>query len=174
MPAPLIWLGAAAISLYSGNKLNNAYLKKKGVVGEWPGNSNYRVQARNGSVVCCGVYGMLDHTGIWIDGNIVELNGNGLVRAISPERFIHNRSGEEIYVACDADFNPLLNQQAVDACLAQIYSYRDYDVISNNCHRFVAEMCLGQPSNITSFSELNEALSFLFSSAIYWHKSNDR
>jgi hypothetical protein len=45
----------------------------------------------NGSVVCCGIFGALTHTGLWVNGGIIELSGSGLVRTVSPERFIHDQ-----------------------------------------------------------------------------------
>ena len=45
----------------------------------------------NGSVVCCGICGALTHTGLWVNGGIIELSGSGLVRTVSPERFIHDQ-----------------------------------------------------------------------------------
>lgn len=171
MAFPLVWLGAAALSLYAGNKINEQHLKNTKVVGGFPGESNFNIQPSNGAIVCCGIYGAFDHTGIYVDGKIIELNGNGLVRAVSPERFIENRSGELISIACDSEYNALTVSSAVDYCLEHLFSYRDYDVFSNNCHRFVAEAVVGRSIEITSFSQLNELLSTYFNKTIYWHRS---
>ncbi|GBL03019.1 hypothetical protein [Glaciecola sp. KUL10] len=170
MPAPLLWLGAAVAGLYATNKANEGYLKSKSVVGCFPGESNFKVTPIDGAIVCCGIFGVLDHTGIWVDGKIIELNGNGLVRAISSERFLENRSGEEIYIACDDAFNVMASKSTVERCIANLYSYKEYDVISNNCHRFVAESVTGNACDITSFSDLNRYLSLFFNAAIHWNK----
>lgn len=48
-----------------------------------------------GAIVCCGVGGVLEHTGIWTEDNmIIEFDGNGLIKPISPTRFIKERSGK--------------------------------------------------------------------------------
>lgn len=168
MPAPLIWLGAAAVSLYAGNKLNTAQLRRQRVLGKLPGECRQAVAPVNGSIVTCGIYEVLDHTGIWVDGNVYELNGNGLVRCVSPKRFIQNRSGEAIYVACNTFNRPLAEHASISRAQAQLFSLYNYHLLRQNCHKFVAEMVLGYPSNVASFSDLNEFLSEHFSSAIDW------
>jgi hypothetical protein len=111
---------------------------------------------------------MFEHTGIWINGNIFELNGNGLVRCISPKRFIENRSGKKIYVACNELGNPLVESLAIERTKAQLYSLYNYHLIRQNCHKFVAEMIAGNQQDVTSFSDLNEFLSSHFGSVIDW------
>ncbi|WP_395343426.1 hypothetical protein PN836_003380 [Ningiella sp. W23] len=168
MPAPLIWLGAAALSIYAGNKLNTAQLRRDKIVGKMPGDCKQRVEPVNGSIVTCGIYEVLDHTGIWIDGNIYELNGNGLVRCISPSRFVDKRSGENIYVACDLSGNALAHMATIERTRGQLYSMYDYHLLRQNCHKFVAEMVSGQSQDITSFSDLNAFLNAHFDTAIDW------
>ncbi|MFQ3249714.1 MAG: hypothetical protein ACI9O6_001522 [Glaciecola sp.] len=171
MPAPLIWLGAACIGLYASNRANNAYLKSTNTVAKLPGESARKVVPRNGAIVTCGIYGVLDHTGIWVDGNIYELSGAGLIRTVSPERFLQNRSGDNIYVACDEHFKPLAAKEVAQRCQENLFGLRDYHVLNNNCHQFVLEMLTGERAAITSFTELNEAISALFLSAIHWHQA---
>ena len=122
----------------------------------------------NGSIVTCGIYEVLDHTGIWIDGNIYELNGSGLVRCVSPSRFIDNRSGDAIYVACDMQDSPLVEKASIERAKSQLFSLYEYHLLRQNCHKFVAEMIAGCNCDVTSFSDLNEFLSEYFSSAIDW------
>jgi hypothetical protein len=171
MPVPLLWLGAACLGLYASNKANSAYLKSTNTVRKLPGESSKRVVPRNGAVVTCGIYGVLDHTGIWLNGNIYELSGAGLIRAVSPNRFLHNRSGDKIYVACDERFLPLAAPEVAQRCTDNLYELRDYHVLENNCHQFVLEMLTGKKAEITSFSELNEALSSLFLTSVNWHEA---
>ncbi|MGQ8363763.1 hypothetical protein [Glaciecola sp. 1036] len=168
MPAPLIWLGAAVLGLYASDKANIAYLKQKNIVKGMPGDQSDKVEPADGSVVCCGVYGVLDHTGIWVDGNIYELNGNGLVRCISPSRFLDNRTGSTIYVACNDYGVALANTTASNRAQSHLYSLFDYHLIRQNCHRFVAEMIAGICIDITSFSELNTFLNKHYDERISW------
>ncbi len=174
MPAPLIWLGAAALGLYASNELNTAYLKKKGIIrtlpGDKPANQVHEpVAPKNGSIVTCTIYGVLDHTGIWNDGKIYELNGDGLIRSISPNRFLSNRTGETIYVACSIDGAVLRSKRAVKRAQENLYQIRDYHLIKDNCHRFIAEMLTGREQDVTSFSDLNEFLHAFFQETISWH-----
>lgn len=171
MPVPLIWLGAACIGLYASNKANDAYLKSTNTVRTLPGESSRRVVPRNGAIVTCGIYGVLDHTGVWVNGNIYELSGSGLIRSVSPERFLQNRSGDTIFVACDEQYFPLAADDVAQRCVDNLYELRDYHVLDNNCHQFVLEMLIGEKAEITSFSELNEALSALFLTSINWHQA---
>lgn len=172
MPAPLLWLGAACVGLYASNKANHAYLKHTKTVRYFPGESSKRIVPVNGSIVTCNIYGVLDHTGIWIDGGIYELSGSGLIRKVSPARFLENRSGEDIFIACDDDFLPLVSPEVSERCKQSLYEFRDYHLLNNNCHRFVLEMLFGEKTGITSFSDLNDALSTSFLTSINWHKAN--
>jgi len=174
MPVPLLWLGAACIGLYVSNKANDAYLKRTNIVCKLPGESSKRVVPQNGAIVTCGIYGVFDHTGVWVNGNIYELSGRGLIRSISPDRFLQNRSGTKIYVACNDNFRPLAARDVSQRCIDNLYQLRNYHVIDDNCHRFVLEMLTGarEKTKITSFSELNEAISAFFLTNINWYEAN--
>lgn len=169
MPAPLIWLGAGLAALYAGDKLSKQHLRNKQMVTHYPGESTNSVVPKDGSIVCCGIYGVFDHTGIWVDGNIIELRGNGLVRSISPDRFLDNRSGNKIFVLCDDNDKPLVSETGLINASNQLYSYSEYDVISNNCHRFVWQCVSNSSQIVTSFFELNKVLSTYFTQSLNWH-----
>ncbi|MFC3095574.1 hypothetical protein DRW07_08350 [Alteromonas sediminis] len=168
MPLPLVWIGAGIAALAAGNHLLKEQQKSEGIIGCYPGDDPTRVKPKDGSIVCCGIYEIFEHSGIWVDGRIVELKGNGLIRAVSPARFLDDRSGEKIYIACDQSRNPLYDATAVERAVSKIYQYSDYHVLNNNCHRFIRQCLTGEDERITRFGELNEALHRHFSSAIYW------
>ncbi len=168
MPLPLLWLGAGLAAAYAGSQLVREQLKEDGHIRHFPGEHATPVMPVDGALVCCGIYGLFQHTGIWLDGNIIELKGNGLVRGISPARFLQNRSGERIYIACDSGHRPLVEAGTVARALGRLYSYSDYDVVHNNCHRFVYEMITGVVKPITRFGELNAAVSGYFTTCIHW------
>jgi len=108
-----------------------------------------------GSVIVCEIYQLFDHTGIYIgEQQIVELAGSGLVRAVSPARFLDNRSGEHLSVLCDGQGKPVTTPSAVERAAAQLYSYQAYDLLRNNCHQFVATCITGQNRKVTSFFDL--------------------
>ncbi|NQZ06173.1 MAG: hypothetical protein HRT35_03340 [Algicola sp.] len=125
-----------------------------------------------GSIVCCCVFNVLDHTGIWLENNvIVELWGKGMIRAVSPERFLHDRSGSNMFVACDSKGNPLVAEQTTLRAKEKIFSEWNYDLIDNNCHRFGWYCITGEDRKISSFTDFNDALAGLHHKKIYWDKA---
>ncbi|GAA0344552.1 lecithin retinol acyltransferase family protein [Bowmanella denitrificans] len=165
MPIPLVWLGLGLGALAAGRSLHKASQQS---VLHHPGDFTETVIPQNGAVVCCGVFGIFDHTGIWMDGSIIELNGNGLVRAISPQRFLENRSGDLIYVACADDGTVLGDEQIASRAVARVFEYADYHLLRNNCHRFVLSCCDPLAEHITLFSELNQNLTRHYARQISW------
>lgn len=168
MPAPLIWLGAGIAALYAGSKYQEHQRLGQSSVSHYPGEGSDAVAPQNGCIVCCGIFGVFDHTGIWVDDSVIELKGNGLIRGVSADRFIHNRSGEEIFVACDEYGEVLVEPDAVQRATSQLYQFSDYDVIENNCHRFVWGCVSGLNEPLTRFIDLNHQLSQHFASRISW------
>jgi hypothetical protein len=171
MPAPLIWLSVSAITLLAGVKYSNDK-RLDGSVSCLPGNTDIKVDPINGAVVTCGVYGIFEHTGIWVDGNILELKGNGLIRGVSPNRFLQERSGDNIYIACDDNYTPLILPETTDRAISQVFSYSEYDVIKNNCHKFVWQCISGEDIPLTRFSALNHKMADRFATDIHWHPIN--
>lgn len=169
MALPLIGIGAALLAAYAGARLSEHHQKREGNVGAFPGELEDEITPVNGSILTCGVFGIFDHSGIWCDGHVVELKGNGLVRAVSPDRFISERSGSRVYVAGDEHGAALGHSEAMQRAMAQIYQYYAYDVIKNNCHRFVWRCISGEDQRLTRFSELNGKLSGYFQSPIHWY-----
>ena len=131
------------------------------------------VSPRVGALVCCGIGGILDHTGIWVDDNtIVELDGEGLIKPISPKRFTQERTGKQIFIACDSNGQPLCSREAADRAVAQIYQYKDYHLIDNNCHNFIWQCFAPGDETITTFKSLNHNLARKFDRQIYWDICN--
>ena len=168
MPAPILWLGAGAIALLAGAKYSNDKRLEESV-SSLPGNSVVKVAPIDGAIVTCGVYGLFEHTGVWVDGNILELKGNGLVRGISPNRFLQERSGDYIYIACDNNYIPLIQQDASDRAVSRLFTYSEYDVINNNCHKFVWHCISGEDISLTRFTALNQKMAEHFDTPIHWH-----
>ncbi|RDV27406.1 hypothetical protein DXV75_05075 [Alteromonas aestuariivivens] len=168
MALPLVWLGAGLVAAYAGSQLAREQQRQSGHLGHFPGDCKMEVQPKNGSVVCCGIYEVFQHTGIWVDDQIIELKGNGLVRAVSPRRFLADRSGNRIYVACDGNLRPLVDEQAITRSVGQVFSYSEYHVWSNNCHRFVFSCISGKKQPVTRFGELNEKMYRHFGTVVHW------
>ncbi len=112
-----------------------------------------------GALLVCEIFHLFEHTGIYIgDGQIVELQGTGLVRSVSVARFMQNRSGEELLVACDEWGRPVASSAAAERAISQIFTYQDYDLIRNNCHRFCCNCYSGRHWPVTSFFDLRQVL----------------
>ena len=171
MALPLLWLGAGALAMLA-TKEYISETRTNSRIRLMPGEGNASVAPQNGAVVSCGIYGVFDHTGIWVDGNIIELKGNGLIRGVSSQRFLQNRSGEFIYVACDHNNNPLVAEQAAQRAIEQLFQYSHYDVFKNNCHKFVWQCLSGQQQSLTRFSDLNQKMATLFNCDIHWQRAS--
>lgn len=122
-----------------------------------------------GAVVVCEIFHLFEHSGIYIgDGQIVELQGSGLVRAISINRFFDNRSGKHLLVACDRQGQVLVGEGCYERAIAQIFTVQDYDLIHNNCHRFTQHCVSGRSLPITSFFDLKTELARLWHTEVQW------
>jgi len=191
MPLPLLWLGAAAVSALAVKGLaddrktqqrqrKNYYKvqtladlnRHESPIAIYPSDvltTEQKVKPKVGAVVCCGVGGLLDHTGIWVDDNtIVELDGEGLIKPISVKRFTKERSGKQIFIACDSQAQPLASDLAAQKALSQLFQLRDYHMIENNCHQFIWQCFKNDKDNISTFKELNLHLAQYFDRKIYW------
>ncbi|GHB74907.1 hypothetical protein GCM10008107_25570 [Psychrosphaera saromensis] len=124
-----------------------------------------------GSLVCCEVFNLFDHSGIWIDQDtIIELSSNGLVKAVSANRFLADRSGENIFVACNAKHQPIIVEGCEDRAVNSVFTYREYDVLENNCHRFAYYCLSNKDVKVSRFARLNELLITMVEQNIYWDK----
>lgn len=191
MPLPLFWLGAAAVSAIAvkgladdrkseqrkrSRSLRATSLseldKHESPIGIYPSelfNTEQQVAPTMGSIVCCGIGGVLDHTGIWVgEDTIIELDGNGLIKPLSSKRFTEERSGKKIFVACDSTGTPLASELAAQRAIEQIYQYRDYHLIENNCHHFIWQCIQPNDECLTTFKELNKRLATLHNKKVYW------
>jgi len=191
MPLPLVWLGAAAVSALAiksisddrktQHKKRQRYTRVQKLkdldrhespIAIYPSDvmsTEQVAKPKVGAIVCCGIGGVLDHTGIWVDDNtIVELDGEGLIKPISVARFTKERSGKQVFIACDSHANPLACEQAAGRALSQIFQIRDYHLIENNCHQFIWQCFKPGDKQITTFKDLNINLSKKFDRKIYW------
>lgn len=127
----------------------------------------YEVPA--GAVVACEIFHLFDHTGIYLgDDVVVELQGSGLVRAISSNRFLDGRSGEELLVACNRRGEVIFAPEVAARASAKIYTFETYDLLQNNCHRFTYACVSGKSEPVTSFFDLKQALKALWQEDIDW------
>ena len=172
MALPVILFGAAVAATLTGIKHSHRIAKERGHVDIVPGDSAQAVKPQNGALVCCEVYSLFDHTGIWFENRIIELNGNGLIRTVSPERFLQERSGDNIFIACDQWSFPIITLGTHERAMQELYQYREYHLLKNNCHRFVWHMVSGFDEPVTRFTDLNEHLCALHDTPVSWHMLN--
>jgi hypothetical protein len=191
MPLPLLWLGAAALSALAVKELAEDRKKQQkkrlydrdaqrvdtlkpheSPIVQYPTDlfkTEQKVLPEIGAIVCCGIGGLLDHSGIWVgDNTIIELDGNGLIKPISVQRFTKERSGKNIFIACDSKAKPIASEIAANRAMQQVFQYRDYHLIENNCHQFIWQCFKPDDKNLTTFKELNVRLAKSFDRKIYW------
>ncbi|QYJ80084.1 lecithin retinol acyltransferase family protein [Shewanella acanthi] len=199
MPLPLLYLGGAALGalVLADERDKRKLLEHDRLLGRAPKTVNANtaliaapsqwqkgfktVSPIPGAIVCCYVFGVIEHTGIWLDDDcIVELHGSGLIRAVSVKRFLAGRTGSQIFIACNHRHQPLVaediaktfgvstDESVIERAGRAIYQYRDYDLFDNNCHRFVWFCLTGDEESIKGFMALNQKLAGLFKQGIYW------
>lgn len=170
MPLPLLWLGAAVSAAYAGNEIAKSLSCDEGNIALFPGErSTASVEPVNGAVVCCGIYDVLIHTGVWWEGMVIELAGTGLIRAVSAERFLANRSGDNIYTACKPSSMVMAEEAWALRGIDRLYTYSEYNVVQNNCHQFVAQCITACAPPVTRFGQLNKLLSQSCECMVSWH-----
>lgn len=97
-----------------------------------------------GSVIYCGLaMNMVEHSGIYIgNGKIVHLQGDGKITAVSRAEFLERLDGYNVAITTyvSSRGGKAVGSKAVAAkAKAWIGDTRDYNLITNNCHRFSSE-----------------------------------
>ncbi|MCS6235212.1 hypothetical protein G3495_08720 [Shewanella baltica] len=171
MPLPLLWMDSAVIGavLLADEREKRQQLERDRILGKapkYPFANRAMVAAPSqwqkglkqvapipGSIVSCYVFGVIEHTGIWLgDDCLVELHGSGLVRAVSVKRFLAGRTGSQIYLACNHLHQPLIADTVLtraEQAIYQCFSQRGEEVVKG-------------------FNELNKKLAEHFNQGIYW------
>jgi len=183
MPLPFIIAGAALGALFLHDQQKDLlkvqdrhrHLKASGAMGREPSEifpSTKAAKLVPGTIVCCEVFEAFIHTGIVVDDNtIVELHGNGLIRAISRQRFLDDRSGQQLFIACDVDAKPLLIESSIERAANDVFTHHEYDLFKANCYRHTWRWLSGEDKAIKSFEDFNRLLSDLAKQPIYWDRA---
>ena len=122
-----------------------------------------------GSILRVSLKFNTDHSGIYLGyGNIAELDGSGKIMVRSFDDFIKGdrtmRNGKNISVATDCSGNVLAKPEIARRAIKSLCQIRDYDVVTENCHRFTAGCITGNfTKDITFFSALEEVIRKYFS-----------
>lgn len=183
MPLPLLLVGAAVGALLAHDKQKD-FLKAQDIARR----NNQQVAGREpseilpspifssmviGSIVCCEVYEAFIHTAVVVDENtIVELHGSGLIRAVSKARFLNDRSGKHIFIACDSAGHPYTFSRIEESASADVFNLYDYDLFKGNCYRHTWRWLTGEDIVIESFGDFNKKLSNKLNKEIYWDVVN--
>lgn len=180
MPLPLLLIGTAVGALLAHDN-QKIYLKKldedrlvlsKPTVGREPSEilpSSMSTNLIAGTIVCCEVFEAFIHTGVVVDNNtIIELHGSGLIRAVSKERFLKQRSGKHIFIACDRSGAPF-NFSLIESLAPQdVFNFYEYDLLKVNCYRHTWRWLCGVDVVVESFTDFNDKLSTKLNEKIYW------
>lgn len=100
-------------------------------------------------------FGFADHTGVYVgNGQVVELSGEGIVQKVSVEEFMDTpalvNTAMSIYVSSHegcAVGSSAVAQRALD----RVGSWRDYNLILDNCHQFCSGCVTGNFENSDNF-----------------------
>lgn len=104
-----------------------------------------------GSILHCALFGA-DHTGIYIgNGEIVELQGNGSIRATDVKGFMEGTNAISIYVACNKQHQPLGGIEIARRAEEMLGTNRQYNIIMDNCHQFTTGCITGNFENSNNF-----------------------
>ena len=100
-----------------------------------------------------GPGGIIEHSGLFLGHNAAaELHGDGIFQKVSLSRSLNGdendeknpRCGSRIFAACDLESHrPLVMESAVEFANSHIDQHTEYNILTNNCHRFTASCLLG-------------------------------
>ncbi|MFP4698553.1 MAG: lecithin retinol acyltransferase family protein [Eubacteriales bacterium] len=127
-------------------------------------NTLNEVTPKNGSILICSLGGRRPHnewhSGIYVGYNqIIELQGNGNIRKVSPEQFKNDgllRNGNEIYIACNKNGSVLSDVKIAQRAKQKLGSQRNYNVLLDNCHQFSSGCITGDFENANNFKKFLE------------------
>lgn len=107
-----------------------------------------------GSVVYCDLaIGLAEHSGVYLgNGEIMHLNGNGVIERVSPNEFMAGTTALSIYVSCNGSWATGCSKVARRAIVFQnTFCSRDYNWLLDNCHQFTSACITGDIDNSHSF-----------------------
>lgn len=107
-----------------------------------------------GSILYSELLGdVMEHSGVYIgNGKIIELNNQGRIVEVTPEEFISGGTGLNIYVSAQkgvAVGSSLIAERAIR--FMNDHSFRNYNILFDNCHIFTSSCMLDDPDNANSF-----------------------
>lgn len=127
-------------------------------LGKWIYDNFIRDHVRPviGSIVYCNLgFGFAEHSGIYVgNGEIVHLNGDGVVEKVSAKTFLARNGGLNpaitIWVSCSGA-TPVGSEAVGRLAVAKIGSTREYQIVLDNCHQFTSGCLTGDFENCDNF-----------------------
>lgn len=106
-----------------------------------------------GGIVYCNLLSAAEHSGVYVgNGNIIHLDGNGVIVKTSAQTFIKRLDGwnpaRTIYTLCKGK-EPVGIADAAAYAEGQVGRRVKYSLAKNNCHRFTASCLLGEESPVS-------------------------
>ncbi len=106
-----------------------------------------------GSIVCCMLAGVWDHSGVYVgNGRIIHRDGGGYIDEVSPREFLERLDGRNlavtIFVACKGK-NPTSSREIADRAREALNDpqHEGYNLITKNCHQFCHYCLTGKIDN---------------------------
>lgn len=116
--------------------------------------SSKQVKPVIGSIVYCRMLGGLaEHSGVYVGkGMVVHLNGFGMVEKVRFNEFVYCMNGlgqsHDIYVSSSSSSNKAVGKKrTAERAEEAIGTFKEYDMISENCHQFVSGCITGNFDN---------------------------
>lgn len=113
-----------------------------------------------------------EHSGIYIgDGQIVHLNGDGNIEAVSAMTFLNRlggfATGISLFASCDQN-GPVGCNDVAERAISMIGETRNYGLLTDNCHQFSAGCLTGDFENSSNFLWMLKDQASTTLSATHW------
>ncbi|SFK75991.1 hypothetical protein SAMN03159341_101447 [Paenibacillus sp. 1_12] len=122
-------------------------------------------------------FGSMEHSGIYLlNGEVVELNGDGQIHIVSLKEFTGRLTtfNDDIYVPCYADYDGTIATPGTGGnALEMAGSIRNYNLLIDNCHQFCAGCVTGDFENSSNFLwMLKDVVKEAAGTEVVWKKWN--
>lgn len=121
------------------------------------------IEPEIGSVLFCSLATMAEHTGIYVgDDEVVHLNGDGIIEKVSFDEFVDRLDGwnKTLAINCPVDWThePIGDPKVAQRALSLVGKHRNYNLLSDNCHKFTYYCLTGKKLPIVMFQTIEAEL----------------
>ena len=126
------------------------------------------VTPERGTVVYCDLAVLGEHTGIYMGGgHIIHLNGSGEIERVGSQTFIDRLNGNNnaltIFCPVDSKGQVISFDKIADRAEAVLGSKRNYNILTDNCHRFTYYCLTGNSDFLdSSFTGIETTLKYKY------------